>query len=175
VRIEVENLTAAGEPFAHTYAEGELSLDEGRARLAGETRVEGRASRKGDVIRLAGRISANVEVSCDRCLQAVRTPTEVEFEESFTPPEEASRPDTERELQRDDLHVSFYEGDAIDLGDLVREQLLLALPGRFVCREDCKGLCPTCGADLNAERCDCAQEETDPRWAALGKLKSRES
>lgn len=174
MRIEVENLTASGEPFAHTYAEGELTLDEPRARLSGETRVEGRASRKGDEIRLAGRIRADIELNCDRCLSPTGTPAEVEFEESFTPPDDPASPDTERELQRDDLHVSFYEGDAIDLDELVREQLLLALPGRFVCREDCKGLCPTCGADLNAEGCGCAREETDPRWAALGKLKSSE-
>jgi len=67
-----------------------------------------------------------------------------------------------------------YEGDAVDLDELVREQILLALPSRRLCREECKGLCPTCGADLNAGRCACEQREVDPRWSALADLdKSR--
>jgi len=55
----------------------------------------------------------------------------------------------------------------------VREQILLALPSRRLCREECKGLCPTCGADLNAGRCDCEQREVDPRWSALAELKDK--
>ena len=171
MRIEVENLTPAGEPFAHTYGEGELSLDETRARLAGETSVAGRASRKGREVRLAGKISARFEMLCDRCLRPVEVPAEVEFEESFVPREDDARTEAERELLLEDLHLSVYDGDAIEVGDLVREQLLLALPARFVCRDDCKGLCPHCGTDLNAEACDCADKQIDPRWAALGKLK----
>lgn len=171
MRIEVEKLSGAGEPFAHTYAEGGLSLDESRARLRGPAVVEGRASRKGEEVNLKGRIRAEVELACDRCLTGVTAPLEVEFEESFVPSAAEAREGEERELGRDDLRVSAYEGDAVDVDELVREQVLLALPTRFVCREDCKGLCATCGADLNSESCDCPQGEVDPRWAALGKLK----
>ena len=171
MRIEVENLTPAGESFAHAYGEGEISLDETRARLTGATSVEGRASRKGREVRLAGKIGAIFEMLCDRCLRPVEVPAEVEFQESFVPREDDARTEAERELLKDDLHLSVYDGDAIEVGDIAREQLLLALPARFVCREDCKGLCPQCGADLNAGACDCASREVDPRWAALGKLK----
>ena len=171
MHIEVEKLSEGGEPFAHTYAEGELSLEEDRASLRGETVVEGRASRKGEAIRLKGRIRAEVELSCDRCLRPVAAPLEVEFEESFVSSATDDRTGEEKELGREDLHIAFYEGDSIDVDELVREQVLLALPTRFVCREDCKGLCPTCGADLNAESCDCPRGEIDPRWAALAKLK----
>lgn len=174
MRIEVEKLSPAGEPFAHTYAEGELALDESRARLKGDATVEGRASRKGEEVRLKGRVHAQVEISCDRCLRPVAGPLEVEFEESFVPQPAAVREGEETELGSDDLLVSFYEGESVDVDELVREQVLLSLPTRFVCAEECKGLCPKCGADLNTEPCDCPRTETDPRWAALAELKDRE-
>jgi uncharacterized protein len=171
MRIEVEKLTEEGEAFAHAYAAGDLALEEGRSRLSGQTGVEGRASRKGQEVRLKGGIRAEVEISCDRCLRPVAAPLEVEFEESFIPVAADAREGEERELHEADLHLSVYEGESVDVDELVREQVLLALPARFVCREDCKGLCPSCGADLNAGACDCPREEIDPRWAALGKLK----
>jgi uncharacterized protein len=171
MRIEVEKLPETGEPFAHTYEEGALSLDESRAHLRGPTTIEGRAGRKGDEIVLKGQMRAEVELLCDRCLRPVAAPLEVEFEESFVSSAADDPLGEEKELGREDLHIAFYEGDAIDIDELVREQILLALPTRFVCREDCKGLCPTCGADLNEESCNCPQGESDPRWAALEKLK----
>lgn len=174
MRIEVENLTPQGEPFAHTYAEDELSLEEEYARLTGETTIEGRAARKGVEINLGGRIGARVEAACDRCLRPLTLPLDIEFSEFFTPlrPEEDRGEETE--LKPDDLHLSVYEGDEIDVDDLVREQVLLALPVQFVCREDCKGLCQKCGADLNEGECQCPQGEIDPRWAALADFKSRD-
>jgi uncharacterized protein len=75
------------------------------------------------------------------------------------------------ELQAEDLILSAYEGDAVDLDEVVREQLLLALPSRHLCREDCQGLCQKCGANLNDGHCSCEQGEVDPRWAALANLK----
>ena len=72
------------------------------------------------------------------------------------------------------MGLAAFEGDSIDLDELVREQILLALPTRHLCREDCKGLCQKCGADLNAGDCSCEQGETDPRWAALADFKRRD-
>ena len=170
MRIEVENLTGAGEEFAHAYAPGELELDEQTA-LKGEARVRGRASRRGEEIRVRGKIEAPVEVGCDRCLAPVAVPLEVEFETAFIPQEKAAGETENVELLVEDLGLAAFEGDSIDLDELVREQILLALPARNLCREDCQGLCPTCGADLNAGPCGCARDETDPRWAALADWK----
>jgi uncharacterized protein len=175
MRIEVEKLTPEGAPFAHTYAEDDLPFDEDRARLVGETAVNGRASRHGEEVRVEGKIGSQVELACDRCLRPVAGPLEVEFRESFMPQALDAEARDERELHRDDLHLSIYEGDAVDIDELVREQLLLALPSRFVCREECKGLCLTCGADLNEGSCECPKGEIDPRWAALEEFKSRKS
>ena len=176
MRIEVENLTPAGEPFAQTYGPGRLELEDERVGLDGEVRVEGRASRKGEEVRLEGRVSARAEVACDRCLKTVAVPLEVEFDTAFIP-EEAEKGKAENvELLSEELGLAAYEGDAVDLDELAREQILLAVPTRLVCREDCKGLCASCGADLNEGACACEQTETDPRWAALADWnKDRES
>lgn len=174
MRIEVEGLTEAGKPFAHTYRPEEFALDEDEhARLTSPATVEGRASRKGEEVRLRGRINAEVEVLCDRCLAAVRLPLEVEFDAAFIPRELVARKTENVELLSEDMGLAAYEGDAVDLDELAREQLLLALPSRRLCREECKGLCPECGADLNAGQCSCEQGGTDPRWSALADLKDK--
>jgi len=175
MRIEVENLTGAGRPFAKTYTPGEVELDEEGARLVSGAKVEGSARRKGDEVSLRGRISAEVEVGCDRCVAAVRVPLEVEFDTAFIPREKAAGETENVELLSEDMGLATFEGGAVDLDELVREQILLALPSRRLCREDCKGLCPECGADLNAGACSCEKGEVDPRWSALADWnKSRE-
>lgn len=171
MRIEVENLTPAGEPFTNSYGPGQFTLEDERMRLTGETKVEGHASRKGEEVRLRGRIQAQAESVCDRCLRTVPLPLEVEFDTAFLPAAAEVVKTENVELLPDELGLSAYEGDAIDLDDLVREQILLAVPSRLVCREECAGLCPKCGADLNENPCGCEQKEIDPRWAALADLK----
>ncbi|HEX8685247.1 MAG TPA: DUF177 domain-containing protein, partial [Pyrinomonadaceae bacterium] len=141
------------------------------ASLVSDASVRGRASRKGDEVRLRGEIRAEVELLCDRCLAPERTPLAVEFDTSFVPQEAEAAKTENVELLKEDLILSAYEGGAVDLDELVREQLLLALPSRHLCGEGCKGLCQKCGANLNEGDCSCEQAETDPRWAALADLK----
>ena len=174
MRIEVESLTEAGKPFAHTYRPEEVALDEEEhARLTSPATVRGSARRRGEEIRLRGKIETEVEVSCDRCLAAVRLPLEVEFDTAFIP-QAAEAVKTENvELLSADMGLAAYEGGAVDLDELAREQILLALPSRRLCREECKGLCPKCGADLNAGDCSCEQGEADPRWSALAEWKDK--
>jgi uncharacterized protein len=76
----------------------------------------------------------------------------------------------EHEVPAEDLGVAFYDGDAIDLGQLVREQFYLSLPMKPLCRQDCAGLCPECGTNLNVSRCECEHRWIDPRMAALEQL-----
>jgi uncharacterized protein len=174
MRIEVETLTEAALPFAHTYAEGELDLGDEQVRLLEGTRIEGLAARKDERVEVSGRLTGRMEADCDLCLAPVALPAEVEFEVSFLPKAVEEEATTgERELHGDEPDFSFYEGGIIDVDELVREQLLLALPSRFRCGEDCKGLCPHCGADLNKETCACEHEEIDPRWSALAALKNK--
>ncbi len=174
MRIEVENLTATGQTFAHTYTPDELSLDDEDVRLSTEAVVEGLASRKRDEVFLRGTIKAGLEVACDRCLTASPFPVDIKFDAAFTPSSVSVESPENAELQADDLLVSFYEGDAIDVDELVREQILLSLPTRMLCKEECKGLCLDCGANLNAGEHVCENRAIDPRWSALAALKKEQ-
>ncbi|MBA3320424.1 MAG: DUF177 domain-containing protein [Pyrinomonadaceae bacterium] len=171
MKIEVEKLSEQAVPFAQSYPAGELDLEDEMLRLTAETRVAGRATRQRAEVKLQGTISTALEVLCDRCLISSPVPIETAFDVSYQPLQTIAVEEA-KELTDDDLNLSFYEGDAIDLDELVREQVLLALPSRLLCREECRGLCPTCGVNLNTQPCDCARRETDPRWAALAALKN---
>ena len=72
-----------------------------------------------------------------------------------------------------EAEVSYYQGEGLLLEDAVREQVLLALPLKVICREDCRGLCPHCGKNLNTERCSCAEPVEDPRWSALKEIRNK--
>jgi uncharacterized protein len=112
-----------------------------------------------DGILASGTATAPWEAECRRCLGPVRGEVTAEFRELF---EQDSREGESYPLK----------GDRIDLGPLAREALLLELPLAPLCRDDCKGLCPSCGKDLNAGPCECPADERDPRWATLDGLKN---
>jgi len=123
-------------------------------------------------IRLRGRVQAGLELQCARCLDPVPQEVAREFELLYRPlgadagRDELSVTDAEAE-------IGYYEGDGILLEDVLREQVLLAIPLKITCREDCKGLCPHCGKNLNQEQCSCAVPAGDPRWAALKEIRGR--
>lgn len=174
MRIEIENLKEKSEAFSHSYAPEEVELEDEAARLVAPAVVSGSASRRGEEVRLRGSIKTEIELLCDRCLAPNRSPLEIEFDTRFIPQAAAVGETDNVELLTEDLGLSAYEGDSVDLDELVREQILLALPTRHLCRDDCKGLCQKCGADLNAGECSCEKGETDPRWAALADFKRRD-
>jgi uncharacterized protein len=80
----------------------------------------------------------------------------------------------EREVEEDDLSTAFYENDEIDLGQLMREQFYLSLPMKPLCLDDCQGLCPQCGTNLNRGTCGCQRTWEDPRFAPLRALKEND-
>ena len=120
---------------------------------------------------------AQLLAPCDRCLTDVPFTVDAPFDLYYAP-NDAGAGGTEAELQERDLGIAFYEGDEIDLDELVREQLALSLPTRVLCREDCRGLCDQCGADLNRETCDCqkpGRAPLSPQLLDLFKRKAQES
>jgi uncharacterized protein len=117
-----------------------------------------------------GRLQTEALVPCRRCLEPMIVGVEIELEEEFQPSIDIftgaaiAAADSEDEVTRiDDHHI-------LDLTEVVRQNLLLATPTSPLCRPDCRGLCPTCGANLNEEPCSCQREEEDPRLAALRDL-----
>lgn len=170
MRIEVDKVKATGMPFAQTYAPDKLVLDDETGHLTMPAEVSGFASRSGGQIHLQGDIKTKVRARCDRCLNPVIVPVDTDFDVIYIPASDDAL-DENLELQKDDLNFSVFEEGAIDIDELVREQVLLAMPSRLLCREECRGLCPTCGVDLNADTCPCGRKEVDPRWSALRDLR----
>ena len=141
---------------------------QGRAELI----VEHRGHKQNiDDIRVVGKLDATMEVSCARCLDAVTHTVNWPFDLLYRPLGVDRRAE-EVEVSGADTEIGYYEGDGLLLEDVLREQVLLATPVKLVCRDDCKGLCPQCGANLNVETCNC-QQPGDPRWAALSELKNK--
>lgn len=124
-------------------------------------------------VRLIGRVTSELEVSCSRCLESYRIPVDSTFDLLFMPLVEQQAPggEDDRQLRDEDTTTSVYENDTIDLGQVVREQFYLALPMKPLCREDCQGLCPVCGINRNTETCSCESEWVDPRMDALRRLR----
>jgi uncharacterized protein len=94
----------------------------------------------------------------------------VEFDSVFVEPGDASTA-AEVEVSNESLDESVIDAGEIRVADVVREQILLAVPEQIFCKDDCKGLCPKCGSNLNLIDCKCADDDIDPRWAALKNLK----
>ncbi|HWH32538.1 MAG TPA: DUF177 domain-containing protein [Egibacteraceae bacterium] len=139
-------------------------LDRPLLRLEQPVRLEGVLESVVDGILVRGTLSTSVEAQCGRCLKDIVADVETDVVELFRDPAEVD-PD-------DELDAGYEIADArIDLDVLVRDALAPALPYSPVCDEDCKGLCPTCGTDLNEASCDCTDTSTDARWAALEALR----
>jgi len=156
--------------FAHRYAPDELRLDEPDLRLVEPARVEGHIRRKGEEVQVSGTLATTVETPCARCLKPVLIPIKAEFFERFVTAV-SWRGEEQHELASEDLNLSVFDGETIELDDLVREEIELATPGRVFCREDCKGLCPVCGVDWNLKMCECGTREIDSRWEKLKEMR----
>jgi uncharacterized protein len=123
-------------------------------------------------IRLRGSFSGKFEVPCARCVEPVEIPLAAEFDLIFRPAVADADP-TERSITAQETEIGYYLKDSLLLEDVLREQVLLSLPVRTLCKPDCKGLCPRCGENRNTQACSCEDGPSDPRWEALSGLRSR--
>lgn len=124
----------------------------------------------GDRLFVEAKVSGEATVACSRCLTPVRLPLDVDFDEEFIEGTPAA-PVAEEEESPEERAVSYFEGDEIDLTDPLRENIVLALPMKPLCKDDCAGLCPSCGKNLNEGPCDCAGDaDVDPRLSVLQNL-----
>lgn len=123
-------------------------------------------------IRLRGRFSGHFQVPCARCVEPVHLPLEAGFDLIFRPAG-ADADATERSITAQETEIGYYQKDSLLLEDVLREQVLLSLPVRTLCKPDCKGLCPRCGQNRNSQLCTCDVGPSDPRWEALAGLRGR--
>ncbi len=158
-----------------------LAGDRAGYRARGVAHVEARLDKLERRVRLGGRITAEVTAACRRCLLPVSADVPVDFDVTLVPADEYGSDEPEKDdgehgpvggsFAPEEAEEDTYTGKVIDLDPIVREQVLLALPGYPVCNEGCKGLCSVCGANLNERDCGCDRHVPDPRWAGLKNVK----
>src|ERR1700758_4313176 len=178
--IEIQELELHPVDFREEFSPGAIDLGaevRQRTPLLSEGRVDLVEEHHGkhkvvQDIRLKGKLDTSLEVPCARCLEPVVYEVGRSFDLLYRPlgtdagHEELSVTDAEAE-------IGYYQGKGLMLEDVLREQVLLAVPLKVICREDCKGLCPSCGKNRNSESCSCAQPHEDPRWAALKEIREK--
>lgn len=121
-------------------------------------------------VSIKGDIAAGIELECCRCLEKFNFPVGIEFKYALSPSDELKEEDLE--LTYDDLEYNYYEGDVIDLNQIIVEQVLLQIPVKPLCNDHCKGLCPVCGINLNIETCDHKTQQINNPFAALKNFKA---
>jgi uncharacterized protein len=178
--IEIQELETHPLDFREEFSPGAIDLgseyrqrtplrSEGRADLVEEHHGKHKVIQD---IRLKGKLDTSLEVACARCLEPVVHQVSRAFDLLYRPlgsdagHEELSVTDAEAE-------IGYYEGAGLLLEDALREQVLLAVPLKLLCREDCKGLCPHCGQNLNEGQCSCVEQMSDPRWSALKEIRDK--
>lgn len=152
--------------ISKTYAPGNLDFHGADFRQSAPLRVDATAELIGPEIRIRGHMGTRVETSCDRCLGKVEIPVDRQFDLFYRSMKSIAR-EEEIEVPDDELEIGFYSGDGIQLADVVTEQVILAMPMKVICRPECLGLCPTCGADRNRGGCDCPTPEKESPFASL--------
>ncbi len=145
-----------------------LKKEEG-AKIVGPIAVTLHAHKGSGGIAISGRLQGSAVMTCGRCLDEITEDISHPFAYDCLPDEAIA--EEKEELTADILDICYYTGGEIDITALVHEQVALALPMRPLCREECKGLCPECGANLNKGECGCRKESVDLRLAALKNLK----
>jgi uncharacterized protein len=170
--LDLSRLRGGVESLSRRYAPADFALENESFRLAGPVELTGDVRKDAQKVRLKGRLIAALECDCSRCLEQFAVPVDASFDVLLLPSKENTGA-AEQEVAEDDLGVSYYKDDVVDLGELMREQFYLALPMKPLCREDCRGLCPVCGINRNRETCSCQTAWVDPRMEALKSFKTK--
>ncbi|MEW6278277.1 MAG: DUF177 domain-containing protein, partial [Candidatus Eremiobacterota bacterium] len=137
--------------------------------LTAPVSAEFKLTNAGSRILADGTVATTARLLCCRCAEPFEHPLTVEVQESFVP--EDSREVPREDLQLEDLSIFTYREDRLEFDEILRQNLIAALPVKPLCRPDCRGLCDQCGQNLNQKACNCSGEEIDPRWGPLLKLK----
>ena len=132
------------------------------------------AERAGEEIRIAGSLSGTMESNCSRCLEPARYDIQKTFDLFFLErDEDLFDEDQDVELTEEDTRTAFFSGTQLAIGDVLREQVMLALPMKALCKVDCKGLCPVCGTNRNLNTCNCSDESFSPHMEKLLEIKRK--
>ncbi|HWR52910.1 MAG TPA: DUF177 domain-containing protein [Bryobacteraceae bacterium] len=169
--LQIQQLQLEPIRFEETHQPGVIDFFDPQLRQVAPLAASGRAELSEALmeIRVRGHVSTTMEVACDRCLELAHLPIDTDFDLVYRPAA-YSPPGDEVNITGTETEVGFYEGEGLELTDVLREQVLLSIPMLRVCREDCKGICPVCGQNRNAAQCQCHAVASDDRWADLKNL-----
>ncbi len=176
MKIRVEDIKDAAKVLTGTEPVGDYpSLaalqDAGECRFTSPLHLNLTVTREYDLIRVHGEVATRVILGCARCLNeyemAIASPFTIFYSRAAETPL-----DEEVELAEEDLVSATYTGDEIDLTPEIAEQVLLEIPFKPLCREECRGLCRVCGTDLNMADCGCDRRDTSLRFNALKEFKA---
>lgn len=147
-----------------------LGLDLDYVELLQPVKFEGLFKSKEFWSVVEGDIASKLKVSCGRCLEPIPYEVDFSFENAFIKAEDFTE-ERETDLSVENLEVSIIDSDEINLNEIAGEQISIELNKSIVCKEDCKGLCQKCGANLNDKYCECDKDTGDSRWSALSDIK----
>lgn len=160
--LQAKKEIGSQETFEFVTSAGVLDLEGEGPWTGSEIKVEGDLTNNGRILKIKGVIHATANYQCSYCLEDFTTKMEIPFSEDY---QEGSSEEVDEEAD-----LAYYNGDEIDIADLIRESVILAEPLKVVCSKSCRGLCPQCGTNLNLTKCSCNDNVIDPRFAVLSQL-----
>jgi uncharacterized protein len=169
IRDKVRDLSAVEE--VASYPALAALQESGECTFLAPLRLRLTVAREYDHIRVDGEVETRMRLSCSRCLSEFEAGIVSPFTIFYIPSSAGGSQDEEVELTEHDLISVTFEGDEIDFTDEISEQVLMEIPFKPLCREECKGLCPQCGTDLNTAECTCSGQQVSLTFSALKNLK----
>ena len=174
MRLELSHIRQPETEFHKVFQPADVATGDEDYRVTAPVDLRMTIHKDHDRFRLVGAVKTELELQCSRCLEPFVMPVDREFDLRYLP-HGAAAPDSDdedegAEVEDDDVAVTFYRDDVIDLNELLREQFYLALPMKPLHAEDCQGICPQCGTNRNLASCDCHPQWDDPRLAGLKTL-----
>jgi uncharacterized protein len=166
--LDVARLREGSDPLERTIDPRQLPAEEDY-RIVAPVVLEATVGKDKAKVRIVGHASTTLELACSRCLDGYEVPVDARFDLLYLPALE-SPGDEDVEVREEDINTAFYKEGIIDLAELLHEQLYLMLPMKPLCRDDCQGICPVCGANRNVTTCACETRWEDPRFAGLKAL-----
>lgn len=168
--LDIHELAIHRIPVRKTYAPGSLDFHSTEFKQVEALTVRAMAELVEGQIHIFGTLHTRIELNCARCLEPVTEEVSRDFDLIYRPASCAPRQE-DVHLSLEETEIAFFEGDGLFLADILSEQIHLAVPMKAICRSDCRGLCPHCGANLNYEQCSCETRTVDPRLASLERFK----
>ena len=165
--IEIEDLRDGPLEFHHTYALGELAFERQDAALVEPVAADFVLTHEDRDLRITGGLQTALRCRCARCASEFERRLDNRFDLTYLPQPAGIKESEEIELRYEEMEVAFYDGVRFDVDLMVTEQIELSLPMKFICREECRGLCYRCGQDLNEGTCGCPRDEKDGRLSVL--------